>query len=380
MDFQDYLGIGFFSGVILMSTLHGVLLALILLCNKNLNSKSNRYLAMALLGICVILAYEFVYWLDLEDKIPVWIQYAPLYIRTTIPVGIFYFVLFLVQPKHRLSKFEKLGLWAIALELLLETTYIPVNLFLKDSDHIAIAEDYIIILGWFLCVFTAMVFLPLALRKVNQYQKFLYDNYSTTERKSLRWLQVFLALVFLGVVLGGISFLQYVLGYYDASESTFAIVVVGFVLLLFAIGYFLILQYGWFEIAPLKNYTGKVAPISGKLSDNTNAYYSQLMTLLQDEKIYEDVDLTLDKLSERLQISSGYLSQIIKEKEKKSFFEFINFHRIASVKEKLMDTDYKNYTIMGIALESGFNSKSTFNAVFKKFTNETPSTFKRRQA
>ncbi|WP_422080152.1 helix-turn-helix domain-containing protein [Ulvibacterium sp.] len=380
MDFRDYLGIGFFSGLILMSTLHGVLLALILLCNKNLNSKSNKYLAMALLGICVILAYEFVYWLDLEDKIPVWIQYLPLYIRTTIPVGIFYFVLFLVQPEHRLTKFEKLGLWAIALELLLEMVYIPVNLFLKDPDHIAIAEDYIIILGWFLSVFAAMVFLPLALRKVNQYQKFLYDNYSTTARKSLRWLQVFLTLVLLGMILGVISFLQYVFGYYDASESTFAIVVISFVILLFAIGYFLILQYNWFEIAPLKNNKGGAVSISSKLSDNTNAYYNQLIALLQDEKVYEDVNLTLDKLSERLQISSGYLSQIIKEKEQKNFFEFINFHRIASVKEKLVDTDYKNYTIMGVALECGFNSKSTFNAVFKKFTNETPSAFKRRHA
>jgi AraC-like DNA-binding protein len=101
--------------------------------------------------------------------------------------------------------------------------------------------------------------------------------------------------------------------------------------------------------------------------------------LLLEEKIYEDINLTLDSLAERLQISSGYLSQIIKENEQKNFFELINYYRIESVKKKLLDQNYKDYTIMSIALESGFNSKSTFNAVFKKFTNQTPSAFRRKQ-
>jgi AraC-like DNA-binding protein len=101
--------------------------------------------------------------------------------------------------------------------------------------------------------------------------------------------------------------------------------------------------------------------------------------LLLEEKIYEDINLTLDSLAERLQISSGYLSQIIKENEQKNFFELINYYRIESVKKKLLDQNYKDYTIMSIALESGFNSKSTFNAVFKKFTNQTPSAFRRKR-
>jgi len=380
MDLQDDVNIGFFSGVIIMAALHGILLALILLFNKRLNSKSNKYLAMALFGICIILAYEFAYWFSVEDYIPIWVQYLPLYLRTTIPVGIFYFVLYLIQPKHQLSTFEKLGIWVIALELLLEIAYLPVNLLVGDAEKIDGIEDGLIILGWFLCVATSLVLLPLALRKVNQYQRFLYDNYSTTHRKSLAWLQFFLVLVILGVFFGFVSLLQYVLGYYEASETTFTVLVIGFVILLFGIGYFLILQYNWFEIAPFDNKRLRNESPNSKLSTNTNAYYDQLQQLLHTEKVYEDVNLTLDNLSERLQISSGYLSQIIKEKEQKNFFELINFHRISSVKEKLLDAAYNNYTIMGIALECGFNSKSTFNSVFKKFTDETPSAFKRRHA
>ncbi len=375
MDSQESLIIGFCSGIILMAFFHGILLASIFLFHKKLNAKSNKFLALAILGICVILGYEFVYWLDIEDQIPLFIQCLPLYIRTTIPVGIFYFVVFLIHPKHQLSNFEKMGFIAIGIEILIELLYIPVNLF---CENIEVAENYIIISGWFLGVVTAIVFLPLALHKVNQYQKTLYDNYSTTNKKSLRWLQIFLILMLVTTVLGIISFVQYVLEAWDESEFAFHLVTICFVILLFWIGYFLVLQYHWFEIAPFKSKNSENEAIPSKLSSNTINYYNQLKTLLHEEKVYEEVNLTLDNLSERLQISSGYLSQIIKEKEQKNFFEFINSYRVESVKKKLLDENYSNYTIMGIAMECGFNSKSTFNSVFKKFTGETPSVFKRR--
>ena len=117
MEYQDTLFTGFFSGVILMAVFHGVLLAGIFLFNNNLNAKSNRFLALSIAGICVILGYEFVYWLEIEDQIPLWIQYFPIYIRTTIPVGIFYFVTFLIDPNHQSSNFEKLGFVAIGIRL-----------------------------------------------------------------------------------------------------------------------------------------------------------------------------------------------------------------------------------------------------------------------
>ena len=110
MFFQDNLVTGFFTGIILMALLHGLLLAAILLCNKTLKSKSNKYLVISILGVCIILSYELIYWLELENSIPLWVLYLPLYLRTTIPVGIFYFVIFLLNPKHKLSGFEKLGL------------------------------------------------------------------------------------------------------------------------------------------------------------------------------------------------------------------------------------------------------------------------------
>jgi AraC-like DNA-binding protein len=379
MNDEELVVLGFYAGIILMAFLHGMLLASIFLFHKRLNAKSNKYLALAILGICVILAYEFFLWLDMEAYIPLWIQYLPLYIRSTIPIGIFYFVIFLIQPEHKLSNFERLGFVAIGMEVFLESMNFPINLLFESPEQIEVAEDLIVSMGWFIGVIAPFVFLPVALMRVNQYQKSLYDNYSTTVKKSLAWLKFFLVIFMLVNVLLMISFGYYIMGDLEKSELVFAIVTICFVLLLFWIGYFVMIYYSWFEIVPLIEDETVKEITNNKLSSNTITYYKQLKSLLLEEKVYEDINLTLDSLAERLQISSGYLSQIIKENEQKNFFELINYYRIESVKKKLLDQNYKDYTIMSIALESGFNSKSTFNAVFKKFTNQTPSAFRRKQ-
>ena len=371
--------IGLFSGIILMACLHGILLSAILVFNRTLDSKSNKFLAASIFGVCVILAYEFIYWLELENSIPIWIHYLPIYIRTTIPVGLFYFVIFLINPKHTLSNFEKIGFYFIAFELLLALIYIPLDLYADSMESSEYYEYVIAIVSWFLNIIASIILLPKALKKVNQYQRFLYNNYSTTNRKSLRWLQIFIVVLLLITLLSIVSFTQYVMGDWDGGERTFELLALCFMVVLFWIGYFLLIHHKWFEIAPISDDISGSSITLNKLSSNTQNYYKQLKALLKEENIYEDVNLTLDNLAKRLDISSGYLSLIIKENEQKNFFEFINSYRIEEVKRKLLNEDYKNYTIMGIALESGFNSKSTFNAVFKKFANETPSAFKKRQ-
>lgn len=375
MDSQEILMTGFFSGIILMAVFHGILLASIFLFHKNFNAKSNNFLALSILGICLILAYEFIYWHELEDTIPNWLQFLPLYIRTIIPIGILYFVIFLIHPEHQLSKLEKMGFVVIGVELLSDLVHIPTYLFIEDTENIAIMENLILLFGWFLSIVASAVFLPLALHKINHYQKLLYENYSTTSNKSLAWLRNFILLVLSLTILSFVSFIQYVFGYSAAGEFTFGIVTIGLILLLFWVGYSIILKYSWFQIVPFKEEEKELT--NNKLSSKTNAYHQKLLDLIEDEKLFEDSELTLDRLSEHLQISSGYLSQIINEKEDKNFFEFVNYYRIEAVKKRLLDEAYNNYTIMGIAMESGFKSKSTFNSVFKKFTGHTPSAFKR---
>ena len=380
MECEICLYSGFNAAIILMSALHGLLIAAILFFSKKLNGRANKFLSISLYGIFIILFYEFVNELEIENLIPDWFQLLPIYLRTSIPVGIFYFVIYLIQPNHSLSKFEKIGFLFLLIDFLIELSYLPFNWLIENEEYLDQINEQIMMIGEYFGLISCMVLLPLALQKVNRYQKYLYGHYSTTKDKSLRWLQLFLILS-LGITLFWfLSLLQDILGYYEASQFSYLILTQGLIGSMFWIGYFNILHHNWFQIVPLPK-APKVAKESGnRLSAKTDTYHQGLLKLIREEGLYEDVELTLENLAQRLQISAGYLSQIINEKEQKTFFEFVNFYRIEAVKEKLLDEEYRNYTIMGIAMESGFKSKSTFNSVFKKFTGQTPSTFKRLQS
>ena len=97
---------------------------------------------------------------------------------------------------------------------------------------------------------------------------------------------------------------------------------------------------------------------------------------MKSNRPYLDSDLTLPKLAEDLNVSTHHLSQVINEMHDKNFFNFINKYRVEEVKRKIQDPKYQNYSLLGIAYESGFNSKSAFNRVFKNLTGITPSQFR----
>jgi AraC-like DNA-binding protein len=105
----------------------------------------------------------------------------------------------------------------------------------------------------------------------------------------------------------------------------------------------------------------------------------KLLVLMEKEKIYLNADLTLKKLSERLMIHYNHLSQIINEKLQFSFNDFVNKYRIEEAKKKLLDPAEGKKTVLEIAYDTGFYSKSVFNTAFKKFTGMTPSQFKKKK-
>jgi AraC-like DNA-binding protein len=75
-------------------------------------------------------------------------------------------------------------------------------------------------------------------------------------------------------------------------------------------------------------------------------------------------------------MSRNQLSELINSRMGCNFYDFVNKYRIEDVKQLMVDPKYKNFTILAIALEAGFPSKSTFNSIFKKFTGLTPSEYK----
>ena len=102
---------------------------------------------------------------------------------------------------------------------------------------------------------------------------------------------------------------------------------------------------------------------------------NELLELMEEKKVFLQNDLSLDDLAKQLNTNRTYISQIINDNFHTNFSNFINDYRVKEAKEIFLHSSHKYLTIEAIAQKVGFNSKSSFNTAFKKFTGLTPSNF-----
>ena len=98
----------------------------------------------------------------------------------------------------------------------------------------------------------------------------------------------------------------------------------------------------------------------------------KLLALMAEEQPWLEPELTLTELAQRLRTNPGLLSKVINAGCGQNFNDFVNTYRVQEARRKLADVRFAHYSLVGVALESGFNSKSTFNRVFKKLAGQAP--------
>jgi AraC-like DNA-binding protein len=118
---------------------------------------------------------------------------------------------------------------------------------------------------------------------------------------------------------------------------------------------------------------------AGLHRDKVDDLVGRITDLMEQDKIYCEPDLTLQDLARRLHSSTHQISQVINEGMKKNFYDLVNGYRVQEAKRLLLDPKTRNYTIISVGHDAGFNSKTTFNTVFKKFTGLTPSDYRQKQ-
>ncbi len=101
-----------------------------------------------------------------------------------------------------------------------------------------------------------------------------------------------------------------------------------------------------------------------------------IIILMEEEKYFLNPHFTIDEFAKKLKTNRGYISQIINETFGMNFNHFVNEYRVKEARKFLINPEYDNYSLSGIASLAGFNTRATFNAAFKKFTGVTPSFFK----
>ncbi|KQC28962.1 helix-turn-helix domain-containing protein [Flagellimonas eckloniae] len=109
-------------------------------------------------------------------------------------------------------------------------------------------------------------------------------------------------------------------------------------------------------------------------------YAKQLESLMQGKKLYLDSDCTLNSVARQAKLPAYLVSHVVNNTIGKSFPDFMNGYRIEDAKGKLLHADYAQIKIANIAYDCGFNTLSSFNSAFKKFTGTTPTKFQKTNA
>ncbi len=211
--------------------------------------------------------------------------------------------------------------------------------------------------------------------------------YSYEEQVDLRWLNyvvysyfvLFLFASFL--VFGGVHFQIFPL------KDTFALVGICLCLMLIAFGFYGFHQSTVFSNIPINETTreskknGDRTPSytkSGLNPDRVKVLGLQIQRHMEQQKPFLNEQLTLSMLASQCDCTQAQLSQIVNQHFNKSFYDFVNEYRVEEAKKRLNSPTYEHLSILGIAYDCGFKSKSSFNRYFKKYTGTSPSKFKEK--
>jgi AraC-like DNA-binding protein len=118
---------------------------------------------------------------------------------------------------------------------------------------------------------------------------------------------------------------------------------------------------------------------SGLTPEEAELRTTQLLRIMTERQLYKRSELTLQELAEEMDISPHNLSEILNTRIGKNFYDFVNGYRVEEAMRRLRDPRLAHLTVLAIAEESGFNSKSTFNAFFRNHTGLTPSKYRSAQ-
>ncbi len=351
----------------------GLFLGVLLLTLKNRNRTANRLLGYIMIVSSLIVSGFGLTKSGLYRQIPQLIEVTSTMIFLLGPL--FYLYVkeltddsYIFQNKEYLHFIPYLLLTLYMLPFFLKDTQTKLEIY--DSDSFSFEHKIIILVQ----ILHAFVYTFFARRFATKHFIHNKNSMTMTERINLRWIKTGINLfsviiysvpVFIILLLLGLKVHPVYSAFVPAAIS-FTIVSLGFIGLRQPIIF-----------PPEKELVQSKKYEKSTLTDEQAILYlDTLRTLMINEKPYLKSDVTLQKLAQMLSVSPHLLSQILNEKVNQNFYDFVNTYRVDEAKQLLSSAKAKHLTILAIAEEAGFNSKSSFNSVFKKYTGKTPSQFK----
>ncbi|WP_235298640.1 helix-turn-helix domain-containing protein [Portibacter marinus] len=214
-------------------------------------------------------------------------------------------------------------------------------------------------------------FLLLSIQALISFRNGFNEYYSHISKSTLRWLRVLIVMCVALIACWWLYIISTLLLWsYDYPGSYFKTYYPGYFCFSISIYLLLALRYEPIKIQKLQKIRRSKRSLEKPVYDPIKIYRD-----VKNKGLYRSPTLTLRQLAKELNLNINDLSQTINNGLKKSFSDFINELRVEEVKDKLKDPKFQHLSQLGIAFDSGFNSKATFNRAFKKWTGMTPTEF-----
>ncbi|MEO0341053.1 MAG: helix-turn-helix domain-containing protein, partial [Bacteroidota bacterium] len=246
--------------------------------------------------------------------------------------------------------------------------------FLQTQDYefrrwfwFDVHRDYTQRIEFLLTLVSLLIYCYFSFRFVQRYQHLLREHYSEISKINLQWLKFILSSIIVIATFWGIDlYFREILGLY--LDHNFSSIGLGIFVLMLALGS--IRQNSLTHIDFSDSDRPKVQTSREKEIDPNTL--ETIQKRIKDDQLYLEPELSLKDFSKLIGIPARTISEHLNQGLGLSFIDFVNQHRVEAVKEAILNNELEHKTFLGIALDSGFNSKATFNRVFKKMTETTP--------
>ena len=273
------------------------------------------------------------------------------------------------------NKFKRKWLMHFLSLVIVNIAFIPYYTTSNEEKYQLIYEDAelnnLIFIGAITNALTFAVYVSASLFEIYQHKKRIRFEFSYVQNIDLKWLRNLIAsLIMLGllmvILLIFLFFRQIDIMH---ADSYFYILLVIFI---FGVGYFGFKQGTIFQYKEIAVPSQKT--ISEKKTNTDELKVKELNDFMQNNKPYLDPALSLYSLASSLNWSKNELSAVLNQHLKTNFYEYVNYYRVEEVKRRLKKNNNR-FTVLAIAYDCGFNSKASFNRIFKQETGFTPSDY-----
>jgi len=343
----------------------GLTFAVLLWVIKTVNRSANRFLALALVTMILWMIWVLVIDLQLDT-------YLPLQFLLALGPLMYFYVLKITRPKYTFNRRDLCHFAPLLLELAALVLEIRESVGTGATTYVTHIFKQVNPVLQLLIFISIIAYLYHCDKLIQQFYRGLQPVLMDRPLIEFRWLRRLL----------GATALLWLLWLFCAAIDFFGYRNQLGIQLHYPFYIFFVVIIIWTAAAAfLKPQAAVIAqgalPVKQPVPAELRAKGTLLKRAMEANLYYQDPELSLASLAEKLQMQPHELSKVINTVFNKGFNDFINEYRISDVIAKMRDPAFDNITLLGIAYDAGFNSQSTFSRIFKQLTGKKPLEYKK---